>query len=95
MANSSGQNIIPQNINAEVFATIVWDNNDFNEKTVSGKGTTHVANGIMLQNGTTSLGNKVTVSKKCRTVKATKTNVPPYSRRERGTRVSVEDIKKC
>ena len=36
---------IPRNIVPNVFTTIIWDNDDFNERTVSGKGTTHVANG--------------------------------------------------
>lgn len=86
VASSKGQDIIiPRNINAEVFATIVWDNNDFNEETVSGKGTTHVANGIIVQNGTTRLGDKVVVSKTLRTVKAPETNITPYTIREKGT----------
>ena len=47
--NNTDQNlIIPRNINPGSFSTIIWDNNDFNE-TVSGKGTTHVANGIIVQ----------------------------------------------
>ena len=41
---------IPRNMNQHAFTTIVWDNNDFNEETVSGKGITHVANGIIVQN---------------------------------------------
>ena len=48
--DSSNQDvIIPRNIIPGSFSTIVWDNNDFNEETVSGKETTHVANGIILQ----------------------------------------------
>jgi hypothetical protein len=59
LASSKGQEIIiPRNINPGVFASLVWDNNDFNEETVSGKGTTHVANGIILQNGDVRLGDK-------------------------------------
>ena len=42
ISSSNGQEIIiPRNINPEAFTTIVWDNNDFSEETVSGKGTTH------------------------------------------------------
>ena len=86
LASSKGQEIIiPRNINPGVFATLAWDNNDFNEETVSGKGTTHVANGIILQNGDVRLGDKVTVSKKNRTVKAPETNIIPYTSREKGT----------
>ena len=57
---------IPRNVSANTFTTIVWDNNDFDEETVSGKGTTHVANGIVLQNKVVrpTLREKKTVSKK-------------------------------
>jgi hypothetical protein len=86
IASNRGQDIIiPRNINPGMFATVVWDNNDFNEETVSGKGTTHVANGIMLQNGNTTLGDHVTVSKSCRTVQAPETYIAPYTNREKGT----------
>ena len=86
IASSRGQDIIiPRNINPGMFSTIVWDNNDFNEETVSGKGTTHVANGIMLQNGNTILSDHVTVSKSCRTVQAPETYIASYTSREKGT----------
>ena len=39
---------IPRNISQNIFATIVWDNNDFSEETLSGKGTTHVANRVLI-----------------------------------------------
>ncbi|CAB3987689.1 Hypothetical predicted protein [Paramuricea clavata] len=86
IASSRGQDIIiPRNINPGIIATVVWDNNDFNEEIVSGKGTTHLANGIMLQNGNTTLGNHVTVSKSCRTVQGPETYIAPYTNREKGT----------
>jgi hypothetical protein len=86
IASSRGQDIIiPRNINPAMFATVVWDNNDFNEETVSGEGTTHVANGIMLQNGNTTLGDHVTVSKSCRTVQAPETYIAAHTNREKGT----------
>jgi hypothetical protein len=86
IASSRGQDIIiPRNIKPGMFATVVWDNNDFNEETVSGKGTTHVANDIMLQNGNTTLGDHVTVSKSCRTVQAPETYIAPCTNREKGT----------
>ena len=45
--NSSNQDvIIPRNIIPGSFLTIVWDKN---EETVSGKETTHVANGMIVQ----------------------------------------------
>ena len=44
-----GDAYIPTNITAQVQATLVWDNNDFGEETLSGKGTTHNTNGIIIQ----------------------------------------------
>eukprot|EP00057_Strongylocentrotus_purpuratus_P019489 XP_011673963.1 PREDICTED: uncharacterized protein LOC105442958 [Strongylocentrotus purpuratus] len=44
-----GENFIPPNILPSVHTTLVWDNNDFGEETLSGKGTTHNTNGIILQ----------------------------------------------
>lgn len=44
-----GEIYIPENISAAVPATLVWDNNDFGEETLSGKGTTHNTNGIIIQ----------------------------------------------
>ena len=76
--------VIPCNVSPGVFATFVWDN-DFNKETVSGKGTTHVANGIIVQNGNVSLRQRVTVSKKQRTMTAPQTNIIPYVNREKGT----------
>ena len=68
-----------------MFSTIVSDNNDFNEETVSGKGTTHVVNGIMLENENTILSDHVTVSTSCRTVQAPETYFASYTNREKGT----------
>lgn len=44
-----GEIYIPEKISAEVPVTLVWDNNDFGEETLSGKGTTHNTNGIIIQ----------------------------------------------
>ena len=91
LASSMGEEIIiPRNMNPEAFTTIVWDNNDFSEETVSGKGTTHVANGIIIQNGDVRLGEKIIVSKKHRTVKAPEVKIAPYRSKERGT-ISLHD----
>ena len=91
LASSNGQEIIiPRNMNPEAFTTIVWDNNDFSEETVSGKGTTHVANGIIIQNEDIRLREKTTVSKKHRTVKAPEINIVPYTSKVRGT-ISLKD----
>ena len=70
-----------------MFTTLVWDNNDFNEETLSGKGTTHVANGIIVQNentGLNELAEKATVSKKTRTIKAPETKIIPFTSNEKG-----------
>ena len=68
---------IPRNISKNIFTTVVWDNNDFKEETLSGKGTSHVANGIIVQNENSrlnELAEKSAVSKKTRTIKAPETN---------------------
>ena len=44
-----GDTYLPQNIQVQMQATLVWDNNDFGEETLSGKGTTHNTNGIIIQ----------------------------------------------
>ena len=76
---------IPRNINPSAFTTIVWDNNDFNEETLSGKGTTHVANGIILQNVKGRVGEKVLVSKTTCTIKAPENKIAPYASKKKGT----------
>ena len=76
---------IPRNINPSAFTTIVWDNNDFNEEKLSGKGTTHVANGIILQNVNGKVGEEVLVSKKTRTIKAPEKKIVPYASKKKGT----------
>ena len=42
-------NGLPSGFQPTVFTTLVWDNNDFGEETLSGKGTTHVVSGIIIQ----------------------------------------------
>ncbi|XP_056090913.1 uncharacterized protein LOC130070521 [Rhinichthys klamathensis goyatoka] len=49
-----GDTYIPPSIVPEISATLVWDNNDFGEETLSGKGTTHNTNGIIIQKPTSS-----------------------------------------
>ena len=87
-SNGDGKELkIPRNISKNIFTTLVWDNNDFNEETFSGKGTTHVANGIIVQNentGLNELAEKETVSKKTRTIKAPETNIIPLTSKEKG-----------
>ena len=84
ISNASDNLIIPRNLNVGYFTTIVWDNNDFNEETLTGKGTTHVTNGIIIQRGARALNSKVIVSKKIRTVKAPDYDVQPYISTKKG-----------
>ena len=67
-ATSTESTFIPRNITIDLPSTLVWDNNDFNEETLSGKGTPHVANGIIIQNRSildpVNLHEKVNLSKK-------------------------------
>ncbi|KAL2104338.1 hypothetical protein ACEWY4_001206 [Coilia grayii] len=44
-----GDTYIPPSISPHVPVTLVWNNNDFGEETLSGKGTTHNTNGIIIQ----------------------------------------------
>ena len=70
--------VIPRNVNVGVFSTIVCDNNDLNEETVTGKDKTHVVNGIIVQKGTSSLREKITVSKKVRSIRAPAMDIKAY-----------------
>lgn len=38
-------NVLPSSLNKSIYTTLVWDNNDFGECTLSGKGTTYNTNG--------------------------------------------------
>ena len=40
---------VPSNISKGSFVHFCWDNNDINEETLSGRGTTHCTNGIAIQ----------------------------------------------
>ena len=40
---------LPSCTHSGLYTTLVWDNNDFGEETLSGKGTTHNTNGIAIQ----------------------------------------------
>ena len=76
--NTSSDVIIPTNINVGRFTTIVWDNKDFNEETLTSAGTTHVTNGIVIKRGDPARNSKVTVIKKLRTVKVVDDDIQPY-----------------
>ncbi len=43
--------ILPPTVKARVPTSFVWDNNDLCEETLTGAGTTHVTNGIIIQQG--------------------------------------------
>ena len=57
-------------IQTGIHTTLVWDNNDFGEETLSGKGTTHNTNGIAVQHAQCQL--HVTVAQAPSTVEAKK-----------------------
>ncbi|XP_070571877.1 uncharacterized protein [Ptychodera flava] len=83
---------LPPGFCQEVFATLVWDNNDFGEETLSGKGTTHNTNGIVIQrnlgddtddnDSNPSISVAVTKSKQ-RTLQVPPTNIIEYHGRPR------------
>ena len=67
---------VPRNITNNIPSTIVWDYNDFTEETLSGKGTTHVANGIIMQNR--SIFDKIVVREKAEVSRSASTApLPP------------------
>ena len=41
--------ILPSNISQGIFSIFAFDNNDLLEETLSGHGTTHCTNGIVIQ----------------------------------------------
>ena len=49
----SRNEVIPPGFEKGVAATLIWDNNDFQEETLTGGSTTHNTNGILVQPATT------------------------------------------
>ena len=47
--NISSEGALPPGFSKHEFTTIAWDNDDFCEETKTGKGTTHVTGGIIIQ----------------------------------------------
>jgi hypothetical protein len=47
--NISNDSAIPPGFVSDVPTTLAWDNDDFSEETRSGKGTTHITGGIIIQ----------------------------------------------
>lgn len=48
-ANLNNPSLVPKSIEPGTFTITVWDNCDFLKETESGKGTTHIVNGIQIQ----------------------------------------------
>ena len=65
-----GSIALPSCIQTGIHKTLVWDNNDFGEETLSGKRTTHNTNGIAVQHAQCQL--PVTVAQAPSTVEAKK-----------------------
>lgn len=47
--NISSQGTLPPGFSKNQFTTLAWDNDDFCEETKTGKGTTHITGGIIIQ----------------------------------------------
>ena len=74
--NSEHVPFLPRNNDA--FTYLVWNKNDFREEAPSGKGATHVTNGIQRNHGTLELRQRAAVSKKIRTVTTPPVDIMPY-----------------
>ena len=59
LLNGRDEDAVPPGI-TEKFTTFVFDNNDFGEETLTGKGTTHCTNGIVIQRCQAQEGGKET-----------------------------------
>ncbi|XP_065658266.1 uncharacterized protein LOC136082771 [Hydra vulgaris] len=73
--------VLPQGTKDTSLSILVWDNIDFGEETRSGKGTTHMANGIIVQPlniGPTQEKREITVSKRPRTIQEPLSSILPY-----------------
>ena len=73
---------IPAGIEKGFFSTMVWDNNDFGEETLSGKGTTHNTNGIIIQRHSTpqqsTMDHQPLPRSRVRSLQAPPTNLSPF-----------------
>ena len=81
-----------------IFSTLVWDNNDFGEETISGKGTTHNTNGIIIQRPTSSSVNQSPAEKyvpksNARSFQPLPTEIKPYlGLKKKGPRPFGKDV---
>ncbi|XP_072027761.1 LOW QUALITY PROTEIN: uncharacterized protein [Amphiura filiformis] len=96
-----GDHPIPPDIHPSTFTTLVWDNIDFGEETLSGKGTTHSTSGIIIQrsrydssHSQPSPGNPTSQKKtRERTLEAPPSNIVPYfGGRNQGPRVPLGNV---
>ena len=80
--NSRENKNLPPTILQNIFATMVWDNGDFEEETLSGAGSTHVSHGICLQNQEVAqpeVNQPVhNIKKSTRSIKCTEENIPDF-----------------
>lgn len=86
-------NDIPSDFSKDVPTVLVWDNIDFSEETLSGRGTTHHTNGIMIQpsaqRGETD--RVISLKKGMKTLsKSYHTSLEPYFQNHRGTPTNVQ-----
>lgn len=73
---------LPAGFRREVFTTLVYDNIDFLEETLSGAGTSHYTNGIMFQvrdeGSAVTVSSKAVVKRSKKTFTPTKTDIAPF-----------------
>ena len=82
-ANLNNPSLVPKSMETGKFTITVWDNCDFLEETESGRGTTHIVNGIQIQskkNSTTSKDDECgpPISKRKRSLKWSATEIQPF-----------------
>ena len=76
--------VIPNSIVKNTLTTIVWDNIDFREETATGFGTTHMTNGIIIQQQRnsserpSSSDSAVPIKKSIRSMKQVPQQIEPY-----------------
>ena len=81
-----GQVYVPAGFQEKKNTILVWDNIDFAEETVSGSGTTHHTNGIMIQHGETRAGqitSRPSYKRKQRALSSVASSLVPYRRTSR------------
>ena len=85
-----GSIALPSCIQTGIHTTLVWDNNDFGQETLSGKGTMHNTNGIAVQHSQCQL--PVTVAQAPSTVEAKTSTVEAKKTKQRSLVAPDEDI---